>query len=60
MEDYEKFLQEMLWRKDQAYRDLACDYYRLQIEFEELSENFDIIYRRLQNQQDGDYEETDD
>ena len=47
MEDLEKFLQEALWRKDLAYRDLASDYYRLQIEYAELREQYEMMIRRL-------------
>ena len=47
MEDLERFLQEALWRKDLAYKELAVDYYRLQIEYAELREQYEIMLRRL-------------
>jgi len=47
MEDLERFIQEALWRKDLAYKELAVDYYRLQIEYAELREQYEIMLRRL-------------
>jgi len=48
MEELEKFLQEALWRKDMAYKELAVDYYRLQLEYSELREQYEIMLRRLE------------
>ncbi len=48
MEEYEKFLQEALWRKDMSYKELAVDYYRLQLEYSELREQYEIMLRRLE------------
>ncbi len=47
MEDLERFLQESLWRKDMAYKELATDYFRLQIEYSELREQYEMMLRRL-------------
>lgn len=47
MEELERFLQESLWRKDMAYKELATDYFRLQIEYAELREQYEIMLRRL-------------
>lgn len=48
MEELEKFLQEALWRKDLAYKELAVDYCRLQIEYSELREQYEMMLRRLE------------
>jgi len=48
MEEYERFLQEALWRKDMSYKELAVDYYRLQLEYSELREQYEIMLRRLE------------
>ena len=48
MEELERFLQEALWRKDMAYKELAVDYYRLQLEYSELREQYEIMLRRLE------------
>lgn len=47
MEELERFLQESLWRKDLAYKELATDYFRLQVEYAELREQYEIMLRRL-------------
>ena len=47
MEELERFLQESLWRKDMAYKELATDYFRLQIEYSELREQYEMMLRRL-------------
>ena len=48
MEDIERFLQEALWRKDMAYKELAADYFRLQLEYSELREQYEMMLRRLE------------
>lgn len=57
MEEYDIFLKEALWRKDMAYKELATDYYRLQIEYHELRLQYEIMLTRMQ--QGDDYEEYD-
>lgn len=60
MEHLNKHISELLWRKDQAYDELAEDYFHLQLEHEELRENFQIIFKRLQQlNQEGTDEEYD-
>jgi hypothetical protein len=48
MEELERFLQEALWRKDMAYKELSVDYYRLQLEYSELREQYEMMLRRLE------------
>lgn len=59
MEDIERFLQEALWRKDMAYKELAADYFRLQIEYSELREQYEMMLRRLELLDEGNDEEYD-
>ena len=48
MEDIERFLHEALWRKDMASKELAADYFRLQLEYSELREQYEMMLRRLE------------
>jgi len=60
MEDLERFLQEALWRKDMAYKELASDYFRLQLEYSEMREQYEMMLRRLELLDEGnDNEEYD-
>ena len=60
MEDIERFLQESLWRKDMAYKELASDYFRLQLEYSEMREQYEMMLRRLELLDEGnDNEEYD-
>jgi hypothetical protein len=47
MEEMDIFLKEQLWRKDMAYKELAGDYFRLQLEYTELREQYEMMLLRL-------------
>ena len=52
MEQSDKFISELLWRKDQSYKELALDYYRLQLEYQILEAQFEILFERLKEWED--------
>jgi len=47
MEEMDIFLKEQLWRKDMAYKELAGDYFRLQLEYTELRQQYEMMLLRL-------------
>ena len=52
MEQSDKFISELLWRKDQSFKELALDYYRLQLEYEILEAQFEKLFERLKEWED--------
>lgn len=59
MEHYETFLQEALWRKDLAYKELQVDYYQLQCDHADLQMMYDMLKRRIDFLEGNDNEEHD-
>lgn len=57
-EELERLLSEQLWRKDQAYKDLAQSYVILQMQFIELQEQHNMLLERF-NYDNGTDEEYD-
>lgn len=46
-EELERLISEQLWRKDQAYKDLAQSYMILQMQFIELQEQHNMLLDRI-------------
>ena len=57
-EELERLISEQLWRKDQAYEDLAQSYMILQLHFIELQEQHNMLLDRI-NYDNGTDEEYD-
>lgn len=48
-EELERLISEQLWRKDQAYKDLAQSYVILQMQYIELQEQHNMLLDRINN-----------